>query len=59
MCRIENNETRDEVLQEVRRIKEALAESMGFDIRRMVEDARRRQYEGGRTVLPPPVRHDA
>jgi hypothetical protein len=56
---MENHETRDEVLREVRRIKEALAKSMNFDIHRILEDARRRQREGGRTVLPPPARKDA
>jgi hypothetical protein len=43
MDRYENQETRDEVLREVRRIKETLAESMGSDIQRMMEDARKRQ----------------
>jgi hypothetical protein len=59
MSQMENHETRDEVLREVRRIKEALAKSMNFDIHRILEDARRRQREGGRTVLPPPARKDA
>jgi hypothetical protein len=59
MAQIDIKESRDEVLLEVRRIKEALAESMGFDIRRIVEDARKRQNEGGRTVVPPPVRKNA
>jgi hypothetical protein len=59
MARIHDKGTRDEVVQEVRRIKEALAESMGFDIHRILEDARRRQHDTGRTVLPPPARRDA
>ena len=59
MSQVENHETRDEVLREVRRIKEALAKSMDFDVHRILEDARRRQREGGRTVIPPPVwKHD-
>ena len=56
MTNIDIKETRDEVLHEVRRIKETLAESMGYDIDRMLDDARRREKESGRTVLPPPVR---
>ena len=32
MIRPDDKETRDEVLREVRRIKEALAESMGFNV---------------------------
>jgi hypothetical protein len=59
MSQMENHETRDEVLREVRRIKEALAKSMDFDVHRILEDARKRQYEGGRTVIPPPVRKNA
>lgn len=46
----------DEVIQEVRRIKESLAGSMDFDVERIIADARERQAQGGRTVLPPPVR---
>ena len=55
------NETasRDEVLAEVRRIKETLAASMDYDIKRILDDARRRQNEGGRTVLPAPPRKKA
>jgi hypothetical protein len=45
----------DEVVKDVRRIKEQLAELMDFDIDRMLEDARQRQRNSGRTVLPPPV----
>ena len=52
-------ESRDEVLHEVRKIKEDLARSMDFDVRRIGEDARQRQKRGGRTVLPPPVRKKA
>ena len=53
------NETTDEVIQETRRIKEALAESMDWDIHRILDDARRKQQQSGRTVLSPPVRQDA
>ena len=59
MARIDDKETTDEVVREVRKIKEALAESMGFDIDRILKDARQRQKESGRTVLSPPVRQDA
>lgn len=52
-------ETTDEVVQETRRIKEVLAESMDFDIDRILEDARRKQKESGREVLSPPARQDA
>jgi hypothetical protein len=59
MTKIEEIETADEVIQETRRIKEALAASMNFDIDRILEEARRKQKESGRQILPPPVRRDA
>lgn len=54
MAPVNEKETVDEVMQEVRKIKEALAERMGFDIDRILEDARRRQQESGRRVISPP-----
>ena len=48
-------ETTDEIIQEIRRIKEALAKSMDFDPDRILEDARQRQGKSGRVVLSPPV----
>ncbi|QDU91647.1 hypothetical protein Pla175_50770 [Pirellulimonas nuda] len=56
MPEIIENDTHDEVIQEVRRIKEVLAEPMDFDIDRILADARVRQCEGGRTVVRAPVR---
>jgi hypothetical protein len=58
MSQIRETETTDEVARETRRIKEALAASMDFDIDRILEDARRRQKESGRKVLSPPSRQD-
>lgn len=46
--------TTDEVIREVRAIKELLAKSMDFDIDRILADARRKQVNRGRTVLHPP-----
>ena len=48
-------ETTDEIIQETRRIKEALAKSMDFDLDRILEDARQKQEKSGRVVLSPPV----
>lgn len=56
---MDNQGTSDEVIEEVRRIKMALAESMDYEIDRILEDARGKQKESGRTILPPPVRQDA
>ena len=59
MAGTDSKETTDEVVEQIRRIKAALAESMDFDIDRILEDARQKQKEGRRTVLSPPVRQDA
>jgi hypothetical protein len=56
MAQINEEESTDQIVQEMREIKEALANSMDFKIDRIVEDARRRQRESGRTILTPPVR---
>ena len=56
MAQITDKETRDEIVQETRRIKEVLAASLGFDIDRILEDARRKQKETGRKILSPPAK---
>jgi len=52
---MDGKETTDEIIQETRRIKEALAKSMDFDLDRILEDARQKQEKSGRIVLSPPV----
>lgn len=53
-------ETADEVIQEMRNIKESLAKAMEFDMDRIFEDARKRQAESDRVLLPvPPARPSA
>jgi len=60
MARMDSNrETTDDFIEQVRRIKATLAESMDFDIDRILEDAKQKQKESRRTVLSPPVRQDA
>ncbi len=59
MAQINETETTDEVIQETRRIKEVLAASMGFDIDRILQDAKRKQNQTGRKILSPPVREGA
>ena len=49
-------ETKGEIIQETRRIKEALAKSMDFDLDRILEDARQRQEKSSRIILSPPIR---
>ena len=58
MAQLNEKETRDEVVEETRRIKEVLAQSMDFDVDRILEDARQKQQESGRKILSPPVRQD-
>ncbi len=55
MKKINDKETRDEIIQETRRIKEVLAKSLDFDIDRILKDARLRQGKSGRKILSPPV----
>ncbi|MGD9855499.1 MAG: hypothetical protein AB7U20_11185 [Planctomycetaceae bacterium] len=56
---LDETETTDEVIKQVRRIKEELAKAMNFDVDRILEDARQRQLQSGRKILSPPVREDA
>ena len=58
MAQLNEKETRDEVVEETRRIKEDLAQSMDFDVDRILEDARQKQQESGRKILLPLVRQD-
>ena len=53
MTMLSEKGTADTVVQEVRKIKETLSEKHDFDIDRILEDARRKQRESGRTILSP------
>ena len=59
MDHIPELDSQDEILAEVRRIKEELAAAHGYDIHSMCEEARRHQAESGRRILSPPQRRDA
>lgn len=56
MSTVRESVTTDEVIREVRAIKEALAKSMDFDIGRILADARAKQALSGRIVLAAPSR---
>ncbi|MFW6124867.1 MAG: hypothetical protein ACOC46_01855 [Pirellulales bacterium] len=56
MSEIDSVNTTDEVIREVWRIKERLAEAMDFDLHRTLEDARAKEQQSDRTVAPPPAR---
>ena len=55
MKSMDEKETTDEIIKETRRIKEALAKSMDFDLDRILENARQKQEKSGRVVLAPPA----
>ena len=59
MAQIKETETTDEVIRETRRIKEALGAAMGFDIDRILQDAKEKQKKTGRKILSPPIHEDA
>lgn len=46
---------RDEIVEEVRRVRDEYAAQFDYDVRRIAEDLRRRQQESGReyVTLPP------
>lgn len=52
----------DEIIQEVRSLREAYAERFGFDIRALYEDAKRREKKTDRQVVslePKLAKHEA
>ena len=56
---IEHVQTRDEVIQEVRKIKEDLAKAFEYDLKKMLDAARMRQKTSGHIILSPPARQNA
>jgi hypothetical protein len=54
MATIEDKETRDEVLAEVRAIKDSLAAAVNYDIRKILDQARENQKQAERPVPAPP-----
>ena len=59
MATVEDPSINDEVVREVRRIKEKLAQAFDFDIDLILTDAREKQRRDGRKILSPPVIKDA
>ena len=47
---------RDEIVEEVRKVRDEHARRFGYDIAAIVADARSRQREGGRKVVSFPPR---
>jgi hypothetical protein len=46
----------DEIVEEIRRRRQAHAESLGYDLKRIVEDLQRRERESGAPVVERPPR---
>ena len=46
----------DEIVEEIRRRREAHAESFDYDLKRITEDLRRQQQESGMPVIQRPAR---
>lgn len=59
MVRNPVTQTTDEVIQETGKIKAALAESMGYDIDRILKEAKINERNSGRRLLSPPVGKNA
>ena len=53
MATIPESTTTDEVVREVRQIKEQLAQKFDFDIDRILADAREKQRASDRKILAP------
>ncbi|MCE5277375.1 MAG: hypothetical protein ABFD92_12175 [Planctomycetaceae bacterium] len=51
--------TQDPIVDEVRKHRQARAARFKYDLRAMVEDARKREASGGRRIVTPPKRQKA
>lgn len=56
---IKKNKTHDEVIEEIRKIKDDLARKNNYDIKKMLTEARSKQKETRCTILSPPDRNRA
>ena len=49
----------DPIVEEVRRHRQRRAAQFGYDIRAIAEDAKKRERQGGREVLSPPLKQSS
>lgn len=56
LIEVEHVQTKDEVIQEVRKIKDDLAKAFSYDLKKMLDAARLRQKTSGHPILPPPAK---
>ena len=59
LIEVDHVQTKDEVIQEVRKIKDDLAKAFSYDLKKMLNAARMRQKTSGHTILSPPARQNA
>nr|VFK33272.1 MAG: hypothetical protein BECKMB1821I_GA0114274_10432 [Candidatus Kentron sp. MB]VFK76074.1 MAG: hypothetical protein BECKMB1821H_GA0114242_10412 [Candidatus Kentron sp. MB] len=59
MTPMDKIETTDEVIREVRTIKETLAQSLNYDVHRILKDARERQQSSDKKIIGTPDRRPA
>ena len=59
LIEVDHVQTKDEVIQEVRKIKDDLAKVFSYDLKKMLDAARMRQKTSGHTILPPPAKQNA
>ena len=58
MATIDESTVTDEVIKEVREIKERLAQAFDFDVDGILADAREKQRTSNRKILSPPIARD-
>jgi hypothetical protein len=59
LIEVEHIQTKDEVIHEVRKIKDDLAKAFSYDLKKMLDAARMRQKTSGHTILSPPAKQNA
>jgi hypothetical protein len=59
LIEVEHVQTKDEVIQEVRKIEDDLAKAFSYDLKKMLDAARMRQKTSGHTILSPPAKQNA
>ena len=50
-----DEQTPEKIVQETRRTKEALAKPLGFDVDRILDEAKNGQEKSGRKIIPAPI----
>lgn len=59
LIEVERVQTTDEVIQEVRKIKDDLAKAFSYDLKKMLDAARMGQKTSGHAIVSPPAKQHA